>query len=118
MPTLAGVQTLSVNGAAFAVAETASYNIGGKTRENIAGGGKGSVGFSQKGRAAFIEVEVFLDEGQPSSDLDVLNGEIKLECADRTVILSPGTYVGDLNVDPSKNSLTARFEGNSAREVS
>tara|TARA_R110001583_G_scaffold189552_2_gene352730 strand:+ start:28823 stop:29179 length:357 start_codon:yes stop_codon:yes gene_type:complete len=118
MSTLAGVQALNVNGAAFAVSETASYNIGGKTRENIAGGGKGSVGFSQKGRAAFIEVEVFLDEGQSASDLDVRNGEIKLECADRTVILSPGTYVGDLNVDASKNSLTARFEGNSAREVS
>ncbi|OSQ39206.1 phage tail tube protein [Thalassospira sp. MCCC 1A01428] len=118
MPTLAGVQTLSVNGAAFAVAETASYNIGGKTRENIAGGGKGSVGFSQKGRAAFIEVEVFLGEGQKSSDLDVHAGEIKLECADRTIILSPGSYVGDLNVDASKNSLTARFEGSSAREVS
>tara|TARA_A100000171_G_scaffold6710_2_gene5222 strand:+ start:27534 stop:27893 length:360 start_codon:yes stop_codon:yes gene_type:complete len=119
MPTVAGVQALDVGGVAYNTAETATYNLGGKQRENIVGGGKGSVGYTEKARAAFIEVKIFLNEGQSSKDVtDAKFQEIKLNCADRTVVMNSGTEVGSGDNDASENSLTVRFEGNSARVVS
>ena len=119
MTTVAGVQSLDVGGVSYNTADTATYNLGGKQRENIEGGGSGSVGWTEKGRAAFIEVKVFLGKGQSDKDLtSVEKSEIKLNCADRTVVMKFGTEMGSGDNDASNNSLTVRFVGPSARVVS
>ena len=119
MTTVAGVQSLEVGGVSYNTADTATYNRGGKQRENIEGGGSGSVGWTEKGRAAFIEVKVFLPEGVDDSVFTgVKREEIKLHCADRTVVMKFGTEMGSGDNDASDNSLTARFVGPSARVVS
>lgn len=118
MGTVAGVQSLKAGGVSYTPAETATYNLGGKQRESIMGGGK-RAGHSEKARTAFIEVKIYLDEGQSSDDVTSIKfQEIQLECADRTVVMDSGTEVGSADVDASENSLTVRFEGASAREVS
>lgn len=118
MTTVAGVRSLKVAGVEYTTADTATYNLGGKQRETIMGGGK-RAGSSEKARVAFIEVKIFLDEGQSSKDVTAIKSqEIQLECADRTIVMNSGDEVGSADNDASENSLTVRFEGNSAREVS
>ncbi|KZB73248.1 MULTISPECIES: phage tail tube protein [Thalassospira] len=118
MPTVAGVRSLKVAGVSYTTAETATYNLGGKQRESIMGGGK-RAGYSEKARPAFIEVKIYLDEGQSSDDVtNATSQEIQLECADRTIVMNSGDEVGSADNDASENSLTVRFEGNSARAVS
>lgn len=118
MPTVAGIESLKVAGVSYTTAETATFNLGGKQRETIMGGGK-LAGYGEKARAAFIEVKIFLKEGQsPESVTSTKYEEIKLECVDRTIEMDSGTEVGSGDVDGSENSLTVRFEGPSARSVS
>jgi hypothetical protein len=64
-------------------------------------------------------VKVFLPEGVDDSVFTgVKRKEIKLHCADRTVVMKFGTEMGSGDNDASDNSLTARFVGPSARVVS
>lgn len=116
MATLAGIQYLVVNSEQFVTAESGTYSLQTRQFESIVGASR--AGVSSKGAACFIEVEVNLDEGQASTDIVGLRGaEVQLVCLDRTVTLSDADYVGDGNVDASKNSLKVRFESASGREV-
>ena len=117
MTTLAGVLHLVVNGTQYKTAETANYSIATRTQESILGAARHGVAI--KGAAAFIEVVVFLDEGQASAALVGLRGaEVQLVLIDRTVTLAAADFVSDGQVDASNNSLTVRFESASGREVS
>jgi hypothetical protein len=112
----AGVQHLIVNSVQFKAAESATYSVQTRKYESLVGAARHGV--TAKGAAAFVEVEVFLTEGQASTDLVGLRGaEVSLVLLDRTVTLSAADFVGDGDVDGSKNSIKARFESASAREV-
>jgi len=117
MTVTAGVKHLVVNGTQWPTAETATYSVQTRSTESILGAVRH--GRSVKGKAAFVEVDVFLGEGVSAADMtSARNADVSLVCEDRTITLSADAdFIGDGDVDASKNSLKARFEAKSGREV-
>ncbi|MBE0530238.1 MAG: phage tail tube protein [Rhodospirillales bacterium] len=113
----AGVLGLKVGGVEYATGDTAKYSTQTREVESVAGG-KGRIGRSTKGAIPFIEVEVYLAQGQSADDLVSVREEtVILSLEDRTVTLSEADFVGKGEPDGAKNSLTARFEGTKGVEV-
>ncbi|MBF0325990.1 MAG: phage tail tube protein [Alphaproteobacteria bacterium] len=112
-----GVLGLDAGGQSFATGESAKYSTQTREVESVVGG-SGRLGRSTKGKAAFIETEVFLMEGQSAADIAGLRAvTVILRCEDRTVTLSNADFIGSAEVDAAKNSLTARFEGSKCVEI-
>ncbi|WP_020594115.1 phage tail tube protein [Kiloniella laminariae] len=116
MPVVAGVESIEIDGVSFDVGDSASYSDQAVEYESLLGQ-RGKVGDTTKGAAPFIEAVVYLGEGVPVSSVRKRNVTVLLSCADRVVTLSNGTFIGQASPDPTKNSLTARFEGISLKEV-
>ena len=117
MSVTSGVKHLVVNGTQWPTDATATYSVQTRVVESALGAARH--GRTVKGRAAFIEVDVFIGEGVSSADIVGLrNANVSLVCEDRTVTLSADAdFVGDGDVDVSKGTLKARFEAKSGREV-
>lgn len=110
-----GVLGLVVGGVEFGTAETAKYSIDNTEVESVVGG-SGRLGRSTKGKACFIEVEVFFDETQESGDVKVTGETVVLRCRDRLITLESADHVGSTEVDAAKNSATVRFESRRGME--
>lgn len=113
----AGILGLKAGVAEYATGDSAKYSTQTREVESIVGG-RGRLGRATKGKSAFVEVEVYLAEGQSADDVIGIRDEtVILLCEDRTITLSAADFVGDGAVDAAKNSLTARFEGSKCVEV-
>lgn len=116
MAVFAGAISLDVDGITFAVGDGGTYQEGSIEYESIVGQ-PGLVGQKSKGVIPMLSIKAFLDEGVSVASIKKRNVTVILECRDRTLTLSGGTFQGSGDVDLSDMSVTALFHGSSLTEV-
>lgn len=112
----AGVLGIRVGDEEYATAAGATYSTQVKKAESIPlTNGRGR---KSSPVVPYIEVEVYLAEGQALADLETIRDEtVILRLEDRTVTLSEADYVGDASSDGAENKVKAKFEGSKCVEV-
>lgn len=116
MTVIAGVKGLIVDGVSYESKDTGKYNLGGYKAESLMGG-KGRVGRMEKPAVAYVELDIFLDESQKASDLNVRDKTVVLECVDRNITITAADLVSDNDADAADRSMSVRFEGRVGTEV-
>lgn len=117
MTVLAGGKHLVVNGEQWPIGDAYSYSVQTEKAESLTGSVR--VGRVVNGAPAFIECDIYVDEGRSTTGLVAArNADVSLVLQDRTVTLSADAdYVGEGDVDGTKMMLKARFEAKTGREV-
>ena len=114
---IGGIINIQVNGVLLDAKGAFEYDLGGVTRETVAGV-DGIHGYTEKPKAAFIDGTI-TDRG--NLDLKALangkNQTVTLKLANRkTVVLRNGWYVGDATGNTEQSEIKVRWEGASAQE--
>lgn len=120
MTVISGVVGLSIDGLGdYDTAETATVVFGGRVVGESLVGGNGKIGSTRKGVVSSIEVAVFIHENQRAEDMKgVKNRTITLKCDDRNYVMTGSDFIDAPNLDASKGSVNAKFEGVQVTEVS
>ena len=94
-------------------------NDGKPTKEDLMGETK-KVGSSSKANAASIEATIYMAVGDKRSDLMVDDENIQVEYSDGSTETLSGAvdYVGERDVDRSKNTFAGKWSGATLKEVS
>jgi hypothetical protein len=117
---IAGVGTLTIDGAQVALRANMTVSPDMVTREGIAGQDRPH-GYREMPRVPFIEAEVSLQQSQSVTDIALsVIGDSTVVCqlADgRTYQLNQAWYKGETEIASQEGQFRARFEGMSCFEI-